>query len=95
MPVKKPKKQREPRRMTIGFEKHSHRPPAIVDHKFIAVAGSMVWTWRLRSGLKPSWYPCKVVTVEEKHVSLWDEVAGQWFCFDPTAETVPDVRINV
>lgn len=92
---KKPKVPAGPRRKTIPFEKYSHLPPAIVDKKFIAPVGAMVWAFRHRGGQKPSWYPCKVMSIDEKGVNLWDEVAAQWFCFDPTADIVPDVRLNV
>ncbi len=93
----KPKKikVKAPRRVTLGFEKYSHLPPAIVDGKFVAPVESYVWAWRLRGGHKPSWYKCKVMKVTEAvDVDLWDEVAGQWFCFNTTATTLPDVRLS-
>jgi hypothetical protein len=92
--MKKPQKPRAPRRVTLGFEKHSKNLPAVVDGKFLGAPGTIVWAWRERGGWRPSWYRCQVVRVAEKHVELWDEVAGQWFCYDPTAERLPDVRLS-
>lgn len=94
MRTKKPKQPRAPRRITVGFEKHSGNPPAIIEGKFIAPKGSRVFAWRMRSGCKPSWYECEVHGVADDHVQLWDITAGQWFCFDPSAKEVPDVRLS-
>ena len=91
---KEKKAGRAPRRMTVAFEKHSGRPHAIVEGRFVAPKGSTVFAWRLRAGRPPSWYTCEVGTVEERYVMLWDVDAGQWFCFDPSATDVPDVRLS-
>lgn len=94
MRTKKPKQPRAPRRTTVGFEKHSGKPPAIVDRKFIAPEGSVVYAWRTRSGCKPSWYRCQVIKVADDYVQLWDELFGQWFCFNPQDPVVPDIRLS-
>lgn len=94
MKAKKPKQPRVLCRKTVSFEKHNSKPPAIVEGKFTAPIGSIVYAWRLRGGQKPSWYPCEVIKVTDTFVELWDQVAGQWFCFDPSASETPDVRLS-
>ena len=78
---------------TASEELCGKMPHAIVDGKVVANVGSIVYAWRLRSGYKPAWYRCKVIRSAEKWLELWDEVAEQWYCFDPTSAP-PDVRFD-
>lgn len=94
MKTKKPRQQRGPRRMTVGFEKHANKPSAFADGKFVAPPGSVVYVWRTRSGCKPSWYKCQVVRAVDDFVELWDELFAQFFVFNPQEKTLPDVRLN-
>lgn len=93
MKPKKPKTFHTPRKVTIPFEKHANDAPGMVDGKFVAQVGQRVWVWRHRAGNRPSWYPCKVMKVDDKAIELWDEGAEQWYGFDPTAPNAPEVRL--
>jgi len=78
----------------MPVERGAKLPPAVVDGKFIAPVNSKVYAWRERSGYKPSWYRCKVIRVADNNVELWDEIAEQWYCFNPSVPVVPDVRLS-
>lgn len=91
-PKPAPIKVREPRKVTVPFEKYEGLPKANVDGKFLAPVGSHVYAWRVRTGERPSWHTCKVIRSSPDYVELWDDTLGQWFCFNPQLPTVPDVR---
>lgn len=88
-----PKKAREYKPQPVRGDKYALLPPAIVEGKFLVGPEGYVYAWRVRAGQKPGWYKCEVRGVEPNYVSLWDTVLQQYFCFDPTAKEIPDVRI--
>jgi len=90
----KPVKARERRQKAVTFDKHAALPAAIVDGLFLSVPESRVYAWRTRSGERPKWHTCKVVRSAPEYVELWDETLGQWFCFNPKAPDVPDIRME-
>ena len=87
-------KAREPRRATVPFDRHKDLPTALADGRFLAAPGELVQAWRVRTGCRPSWHACRVVHVSPDYVETIDEsLGGQWFCFDPRAAVLPDVRM--
>lgn len=90
----RPVKVRERRQKAVPFDKHAALPVAIVDAQFLAPPAGRVYAWRTRSGERPKWHTCKVVRVAPEYVELWDETLGQWFCFNPRAPDVPDIRME-
>ena len=93
---RKEKKARAPRaarRIDADNVKYQALPSAIVDGKFIAVPEQTVFVLRYRNR-KNSWHRCTVRKFEGTFVQLWDEILGQWFCFDVPAENLPDVRLS-
>lgn len=89
-----PIKVRAPRRTTVPFERHAGLPSALGGGKFLVAPEQRVYVWRALTGEKPSWHTCRVVRAAPDYVELWDETRDQWFCFDPQACTVPDVRVE-
>lgn len=90
----KPPKARERRQKAVPFDKHAMLPPAVVDGQFLPAPGTCAYAWRTRSGERPRWHTCKVVRIAPEYVELWDETLGQWFCFNPKATNVPDIRME-
>jgi hypothetical protein len=87
-------KVREPRRVTVPLEKHKDLPSALAGGVFLAGPGEVVQAWRVRTGERPGWHACKVIRVAPDYVETIDEsLGGQWFCFDPRAANLPDVRM--
>ena len=93
-PKPAPIKVRAPRKATVPYEKYAALPNAIVDGKFLAEPKARVYAWRERTGEKPSWHTCTVVRVSPDYVELMDDTLGQWFCFNPAAPVVPNVRME-
>ncbi len=89
-----PVKVRSLRKAPVPYEKYAVLPTAVVDGKFLPTPKSTVYAWRLRTGERPSWHTCTVVNVAPDYVELMDETLGQWFCFNPAAQVVPDVRME-
>ena len=93
-PKPAPIKARAPRKTTVPYEKHASLPHAIADGKFLPEPKSRVYVWRERTGERPSWHACTVIRVAPDYVELMDDTLGQWFCFNPAAAVVPDVRVE-
>ena len=89
-----PKKARAYKVQPSRGDKFDALPPAIIDGKFIVEPKGYVNVWRTRSDRRDGWYRCEVVSVTPDYVSLWDTIAQQCFCFDPTAQSIPDVRVT-
>jgi len=93
-PKPAPAKVRERRRTTVPREKYAALPNACEGGKFLATPEQRVYLWRVLAAEKPSWHTCRVVRAAADLVELWDETRDQWFCFDPAAAKVPDVRME-
>jgi len=87
-------KVRERRRTTVPREKYAALPSAFSKGKFLAASEQRVYLWRVLAAEKPSWHICRVVRAAPDLVELWDETRDQWFCFNPQAPVVPDVRME-
>lgn len=90
----KPVKVRQRRARAVPFDRCAALPVAIVDGLFLAPPTTRIYAWRTRSGERPKWHTCKVVRTAPEYVELWDETLGQWFCFNPKAPDVPDIRME-
>lgn len=93
---RKEKKVRAPRakrRINADSPKYQALPPGIVDGKFLGVKGQTVFVLRHRDR-KDSWHKCSVMNADNGYIQLWDELLGQWFCFDVPAAEYPDVRLS-
>lgn len=87
-------KPRQRRKKAVALSKHEALPHAIVDGSFLQVPNARVYVWRSRTGERPQWHTCKVMSANVERVELWDETLEQWFCFDPRAGNLPDIRME-
>lgn len=94
---RKEKKVRGPRaarRILADDPRYTNLLPAIVDGNFIAPKDSTVHVIRHRNGADV-WHRCTVMKITGTWIELWDELLGQWFCFDTSEKQLPDVRLSV
>ena len=93
---RKEKKARAPRaakRIKAESPKYQMLPSAFAEGKFLGVKGQTVFALRHRDR-KDSWHKCTVMKTDDGCIQLWDELLGQWFCFDVPAATLPDIRLS-
>jgi len=90
---KKARPPRAPRCIKADNPKYQALPSAFADGRFLGVKGQTVFVLRYRDR-KDSWHKCTVMKTDDGLIQLWDELLGQWFCFDVPAATLPDVRLS-
>ena len=90
---KKARAPRAPRRIKAESPKYQTLPSAFAEGKFLGAKGQTVHALRYRDR-KDSWHKCTVMNTDNGYIQLWDELLGQWFCFDVPAPTLPDIRFG-